>query len=107
MEGHSTSYRDDVFRALMVLGAAINGKEYIERLEAMSQSDLLNFKKTGNIFQLPGQTVPSQGTLAVVQKRLEGIADVVRDVRSSSRKPDYDWIVSRLSLLINEILIAK
>ena len=96
LEGLDSSYRDDMYRVLMVGAIMVTGRDYYNYCTDLLESpdSLYEFKKFGNILTIPGNDV--WGDNAEVRLALEHIVDHVRGITDIKEKPDYEFIKAQL-----------
>ena len=111
IEGMRSSYRDDVFRALLILPVLIYGNTFIEYCTKLERnivgmyvykkhSFLFDFTYLGSAFELP---VVDDAKREAVKAELTSVLDSVRGIDNIAQKPDYSQIITKLQMVI-EIL---
>ena len=96
LEGMRSSFRDDVFRAIMAGAFVVNGDaflDYLQDLESDGEKMLL-FKGEMFMFDLPGK--PSRVVGVAVRERLERVLTLVRTVSRIRSHPPYADIIAEL-----------
>jgi hypothetical protein len=102
MEGWAYSYRDDVFRALIVAAYLIGGTEWLSHCRAMEQNgdnpSMHEWMKQGSIFDIPNKfslTVSDQ-----VRSQLEDALQIAREPYHPLAIPRYDEISRTLNTIL-------
>ena len=113
IQGYRTGYRDDVYRAILMMSMMANGVEFVEyclSLESDEQA-MFDFKMNQNLFDFPGKDFEYPdidslhiGVKGVVEDRLNRLASLVRDNSDSpDQKPNYRAIIALLEHLVSLI----
>jgi hypothetical protein len=108
IEGKRSSYRDDVFRALMILPMLIHGNIYIEFCKKLEynivnmywykkQSFIFDFSYAGSSYELP---IADMDKKSAIRAKLAAVIDSVRDIDDIGQKPDYTIIINNLATII-------
>ena len=108
IEGYRFSYRDDVYKALLVGAFLINGAAYSHFCRNLEPSvDAMRwFKRNGFIFAMPSG--PDRiaaldvdlNTKRLIRRRLSNALDLARSVEEIDERPDYDNIIAELMTVV-------
>lgn len=104
IEGYRISFRDDVFRALLVGAFLINGMPFSDLCVYLETNveEMLRFKREGFIFSTPSGPDRIDGldfdtnTKRFVRRRLFNALNMARSVEGIDERPNYDFIISQL-----------
>ena len=105
LEGYRFSYRDDVYKILMIGAMLLNGRswtDYCVDLESDGEAMLL-FKRDSFIFEFPGGpdfigSLPFRlGQRKTIRSKLEAVLDSVRSLNGINDVPDYDFVIEQLA----------
>jgi hypothetical protein len=108
IEGYRISFRDDVFRALIVGAFLLNGMPFSDLcvyLETNVEA-MLRFKCEGFIFSMPSGPDRIDGldvdmnTKRFVRRRLFNALNMARSVEDIDERPNYDFIISQLMAVV-------
>ena len=86
MDGYRFSYRDDVFRALMIVAYIMSGSSFFERLCSWNFNELYEYKLSGFTFDGFSNIEES------VSDQLSLILSTSRSMSSVKTKPDYKFL---------------
>ena len=103
IEGYVWSARDDVYNAIRTLALLINGDDYLtfeRRIKNAGPRQILNWKKYGNIWFLPGDYQDTLRSLPVslyrkeaIRQSLDRVLGFVRNLKDVDDVPEYEKIV--------------
>jgi serine/threonine protein kinase len=105
IEGFRFSYRDDVYKALLVLAFVINGFAFENYCLSLEQNveDMLRFKREEFLFSMPAEYPDRITGLSLhrdikrlLRLRLENALQMARSVEAIDERPNYRFIVTEL-----------
>jgi hypothetical protein len=84
----SYSFKDDVFRAIQIVAAVINPREFSEEQERMNPDDLQAWKLGGNLFEVPGSADSRISRLALPESVIRAIRENLNAILVFARSAD-------------------
>jgi hypothetical protein len=111
MEGHRPGYRDDVYRAILMMSMMLNGPAFLEYCFSLelNPAAMTRFKTRGNFFyfegkdfEFPDVTHLHVSLRGLIEDRLSRLITLVREDVSESpdQKPDYRAIIALIDHII-------
>ena len=107
LEGYQSSYRDDVFRALMVGAYMMHGKAFVKHLKDLESDgeEMLVFKRDANIFEFGSHEVMpemdlSDDTRDEIRDYLDDILGSIRSVTAVHGRPNYKYMYEKLQSIL-------
>jgi hypothetical protein len=107
LEGFRPSFRDDVFKAIMVGAFLMNGDPFMEHCMSLEQNGeaMLQFKSVDFMFEVPGggdvlqHMQLSRRRKIAIRAHLQTILDTARSVHDVNDRPDYPAIIAQLEAI--------
>ena len=104
LRGSRSSYRDDVFRAVVVAALMVNGPAYTEHLKALQLNGaaMLKFKNEDFLFKIPNgpDVLESSPNKDTIRHHLMRLLSIVRSLHAVDDLPPYAAIQAELAAVI-------